>query len=243
MRPRTLRIRAGLGLWTVLHCLACGGRVEIVGKSEASTGPNTVGQGASSGGGGAASSSSSGSGSSSSGGAVSGSSGGTTSSSTSGSCSPATCAMGCCDSLGACDESGGDTECGFFGTACIDCTMSGATCVYGKCVSSNAVGPLACGGTQCDSTSQECCITAGVQACTQKGQCQGAIFTCVGAASCPSGNVCCLSQPAHGQPTAACSSACGANGSLYLCASNAGCPEGMSTCTFDGFGPGVGFCQ
>jgi hypothetical protein len=52
-----------------------------------------------------------------------------------------------------------------------------------------------------------------------------------------------LSQPAHGEPTAACSSACGANGSLYVCASNSECPEGMSTCTFGGFGAGVGFCQ
>jgi hypothetical protein len=71
----------------------------------------------------------------------SGSSGGTGSTSSSsgigGSCA-ATCTNGCCDSTGACRNSG-DGTCGFFGTACSDCTAAGATCVSGTCVGQTGV--------------------------------------------------------------------------------------------------------
>lgn len=222
MVQRAPRTRAAVALCAVVCCLACGGTAQVLGKSDASTGPGDAGNAD----GGASSSSGS-------------SSGGTV-----GSCNGSTCAMGCCDSLGVCNESHADTECGLSGTACADCTKASATCVAGECLGPGDAGhAFACGGASCDPMNQDCCITSGMQACIPKGQCQGATFLCLGPASCPAAYACCLSQPAHGQPIAACGDSCGANGSLYVCTSNADCPMGLTTCTFGGFGPGVGFCK
>lgn len=124
----TLVIYAVAAIRSSLGAFGCGGKLNIVVASDAATGGNVVDQGAAAG--------VDGSGLSSSGGAASGSgreAGSTSSSSGSGgSCAP-TCINGCCDSTGACRNSG-DDMCGFFGTACSDCAAAGMICVYGTCV-------------------------------------------------------------------------------------------------------------
>jgi hypothetical protein len=138
----TLVIHAVAAICSSVGACGCGGKVNIVAASDAATGGNVDGSGLSSSGGpGSTSGSSGGSGgtgstSSSSGG--SGGTGSTSSSSGSGASCAATCTNGCCDSAGACRNSGDDT-CGFFGTACSDCTAAGATCVSGTCVGNPGV--------------------------------------------------------------------------------------------------------
>jgi len=97
---------------------------------------------------------------------------------------------------------------------------------------------IACGTMSCDSLIQDCCVqvVAGiVVTCAPKGQCAlGVSLSCSSAANCPTGRVCCLSQPMRGIPSAMCSPACGIAGGgfvpgIQLCGSTAECPMG-STC-------------
>jgi hypothetical protein len=146
-RPALL-IHAVAAVGSSVGGFGCGGKVNIVVASDAATGGNVVDQVASAGVDGSGLSSSSGAGSGSGGGpgstsSSSGSSGGPgstgTSSGSGGSCAT-TCTNGCCDSTSACRSSGDDT-CGFLGATCSDCTATGTTCVYGKCVGEAGAGP------------------------------------------------------------------------------------------------------
>jgi hypothetical protein len=110
----------------VVACLSlggfgCGGKFDNGAVADAAAGGNIVDRSASPGVEGSRSSNhdaGSGSTSSSSGGDVS--------------CTT-TCIDGCCDSTGVCRNSG-DTQCGLYGAACIDCTATGMTCNAGRCV-------------------------------------------------------------------------------------------------------------
>jgi hypothetical protein len=137
----TLVIYAVAAICSSLGAFGCGGKVNSVVASDAATGGNVVDQGASAGvdgsglssSGGTGSGSGDGPGSTSGSGGSSGGTGSTSSSSGIGESCAATCTNGCCDSTGDCRNSG-DSTCGFFGTACSDCTATGATCVSGTCV-------------------------------------------------------------------------------------------------------------
>jgi len=104
---------------------------------------------------------------------------------------------------------------------------------------------IACGSTSCDSTTEDCCLQVAanvVVTCAPKGQCvfPGVSFSCSSAANCPAGQVCCLSQPIRGTPSAVCIAACGTAGggfrpSIQLCDSPAECPTG-TTCVPTPFG-------
>jgi hypothetical protein len=56
-------------------------------------------------------------------------------------CGPATCAVGCCDGSGACQDGFLDTQCGSAGASCADCTTQGSTCDVN-------VSPRVCQGAQ-----------------------------------------------------------------------------------------------
>ena len=137
---------------TALGGFGCGGKVDSALVSDAATGGKIVDQSASPRIGGSGSSSSSGAGSGSSGGT-----GSTSSSSGSGGSCASTCTNGCCDSTGACRNSS-DKQCGFFGAACIDCTATWATCLYGKCVFGTDARSEACVGVALSPDAGACSI-------------------------------------------------------------------------------------
>ncbi|MGH7440854.1 MAG: hypothetical protein ACRENE_34680 [Polyangiaceae bacterium] len=89
---------------------------------------------------------------------------------------------GCCDSTGTCQAIGADTACGTAGSACQDCTLSGAVCSGGSCVQ-NAVDagdaePLRCGASTCPACTPyfvPCCKAGQSCGCAllfPPGQCQ-----------------------------------------------------------------------
>jgi hypothetical protein len=100
-------------------------------------------------------------------------------------------------------------------------------------------GDIQCGTATCNASTQVCCITANGQtvnqACTPKGQCQGASFACSSASSCPNNEVCCATLTQQ-QQTAQCQPQCqGGFQHPQLCASSAECPPGL-TCKPTPFG-------
>jgi hypothetical protein len=122
--------------------------------------------------------------------------------------------------------------------------------------------PITCGAVSCDGATQECCITVGggpggpggggstssaggppsdptVATCTPKGKCGGDIaLSCSSAASCVSGQVCCVDLSADA-PAAMCQASC-PRGNAQLCTSDKDCTRGR---TCQDTQAGFSFCR
>jgi hypothetical protein len=61
-------------------------------------------------------------------------------------CDPKSCPEGCCGSGDACRQGTNDHECGGGGASCLDCTVSGSSCVGRSCVPPRGCGPSNCTG-------------------------------------------------------------------------------------------------
>jgi len=97
-----------------------------------------------------------------------------------GPCSASTCPMGCCDPTQGCLSFGLDTACGKGGAACQNCTMVGATCNNGSCVTPGGTGSSgmfatpACNPMKCQPNiltcwGPPCCKSDGTCGCRQLG--------------------------------------------------------------------------
>jgi hypothetical protein len=88
-------------------------------------------------------------------------------------------------------------------------------------------GGIHCGptGVDCDPATQECCaMFGGSFSCVAKGTCGGFPLSCSSAASCPTGDVCCLEFGGGGTGSASCTP--GFCPGIQLCATSAECPTG-----------------
>jgi hypothetical protein len=86
---------------------------------------------------------------------------------------------------------------------------------------------LKCGVLECDSKTQDCCIT-GVGACVPKGStCVGARYSCTSGSNCASGEVCCVSGAGTGGTSCTSASTCP---STHTCESNADCTGSLKAC-------------
>ncbi len=70
-------------------------------------------------------------------------------------CNQMNCQSGCCNALGVCVLDTSDTQCGWQGSSCVDCTKSDATCQKGSCI-------LVDGGEPCSALCAGCCDSVGV---------------------------------------------------------------------------------
>ncbi len=106
-------------------------------------------------------------------------------------------------------------------------------------------GPITCGQTTCNSSTQVCCVTFSNQQvqdnCVGIGQCQNGItLACTSALSCPPGDVCCASFT-QTSSSSQCELKCPTGfGNRQLCASTSECQPGL-TCQ-PGFG-GLMVCR
>ena len=97
-----------------------------------------------------------------------------------GPCSPTTCPTGCCDPAQGCTSFGLDTACGTGGAVCQNCTMVGATCNNGTCVTPGGTGSSGkfstpgCNAMMCPLNiltcwGPPCCKSDGTCGCRQLG--------------------------------------------------------------------------
>ncbi len=99
--------------------------------------------------------------------------------------------------------------------------------------------PIPCGTSQCDPSTEVCCVTFGGQTlsetCTAPTACNGAALTCASAANCPLGDVCCANF-SQTTPGSQCALKCqGGFQNPQLCALDSECPTG-ETCKNGPFG-------
>lgn len=93
-------------------------------------------------------------------------------------------------------------------------------------------GKITCGGAECDSTTQVCCIRFSIDAgvtrsCTAPNGCQGgATSECDEKADCPQNQRCCFGQGFRGQ----CQNTC--QGGIQACKTNPECGDGGACGTY-----------
>ncbi len=108
---------------------------------------------------------------------------------------------------------------------------SGGVGGFGAIGGTGGQPPIPCGATTCAPVTEACCLQSSSATCIPAGStCPGgASIGCLDPASCPAGNVCCLSI-IGGATTCVSSNTCDVFAGLILCNSTSQCPANAPIC-------------